>query len=108
MAQRVEVRLEDDVDQGSADETVRFSLDGVAYEIDLSISNADRLRGVLDMWVRHARRVRGHRARRVGNSGAIAGATAQQVRSWAAQQGIEVNSRGRVPVELLRAYAETH
>lgn len=97
-----------DLSQDSADETVRFALDDVAYEIDLSTSDADRLRCVLNILVPHARRVRGHQARRVGSSGSVAGATAKEVRAWAAQQGIKVNSRGRVPTELLKAYAEAH
>ena len=32
MAQKVQVILVDDMDGGSADETVSFSLDGVSYE----------------------------------------------------------------------------
>ena len=32
MAQKVQVLLVDDIDGGTADETVSFSLDGVAYE----------------------------------------------------------------------------
>ena len=40
MAQKVKIILVDDLDGGSADETVRFGLDGVSYEIDLSSGNA--------------------------------------------------------------------
>ena len=36
MAQKVQVLLVDDLDGGEASETVSFSLDGTAYEIDLS------------------------------------------------------------------------
>ena len=36
MAQRVTVALEDDLDGGPADETVRFAFGGSDYEIDLS------------------------------------------------------------------------
>ena len=36
MAQKITVALEDDLDGGPADETVRFGLDGAEYEIDLS------------------------------------------------------------------------
>jgi Lsr2 len=36
MAQKVTVALEDDLDGGPADETVRFGFDGADYEIDLS------------------------------------------------------------------------
>lgn len=39
MAQRVEVILEDDIDGGPADETVRFAINGTQYEIDLSSEN---------------------------------------------------------------------
>ena len=55
MAQKIQVVLIDDIDGGDADETVRFSLDGTHYEIDLSASNAARLRNALS-------RVRGTRA----------------------------------------------
>jgi Lsr2 len=40
MAQKITVALEDDLDGGPAEETVRFGLDGSEYEIDLSIKNA--------------------------------------------------------------------
>jgi hypothetical protein len=44
MAQKITVALEDDLDGGPADETVRFGVDGAAYEIDLSTKNAAALR----------------------------------------------------------------
>jgi nucleoid-associated protein Lsr2 len=40
MAQKVTVALEDDLDGGPADESVRFGLGGAEYEIDLSKKNA--------------------------------------------------------------------
>ena len=40
MAQKITVALEDDLDGGPADQTVRFGLEGAEYEIDLSTSNA--------------------------------------------------------------------
>jgi hypothetical protein len=48
MAQKITVTLEDDLDGGPADQTVRFGLDGAEYEIDLSISNATGDVGVCD------------------------------------------------------------
>jgi len=45
MAQKVQVVLEDDLDGGTADETVLFGLDGTSYEIDLNKKNAAELRG---------------------------------------------------------------
>ena len=44
MAQKTIVQLIDDLDQGPADETVSFALDGAAYEIDLSAANAAKMR----------------------------------------------------------------
>jgi hypothetical protein len=39
MATKVTVTLEDDLDGGSADETVRFGVGGAEYEIDLNEKN---------------------------------------------------------------------
>ena len=47
MAQTVKIILEDDIDGGEANETVRFGLDGGQYEIDLSSANATKLRDAL-------------------------------------------------------------
>ena len=44
MAQKITVTLEDDLDGGPADQTVRFGLDGAEYEIDLSARNATAFR----------------------------------------------------------------
>ena len=44
MAQKITVALEDDIDGGPADETVRFGLGGADYEIDLSTKNANAFR----------------------------------------------------------------
>ncbi len=56
MAKKVEVTLIDDVDGSEAAETVRFVLDGVQYEIDLSAENAERLRRTVYSWVDAGRR----------------------------------------------------
>ena len=42
MAQKVQVLLVDDIDGGTADETVTFGLDGVTYEIDLTVRSRER------------------------------------------------------------------
>jgi hypothetical protein len=55
MAQKVQVLLVDDIDGGTADETVTFALDGVSYEIDLTSAHAAELRDALGTWVGHAR-----------------------------------------------------
>jgi hypothetical protein len=105
MAQETIVRLLDDIDGKPADETVTFSLDGVAYEIDLRTKNADKLRKVFAPYVERARKG----SRRAGRAGAR-GRTAHNreraadIRNWAKQQGITINDRGRIPAEIVQAY----
>lgn len=101
MAQRIQVILEDDLDGSLADETIRFGLDGVDYEIDLSADNAEKMREGLTQWVGHARKVsrgRGPAASRKS------GPSATEIRAWAKANGLEVNERGRVPTHIKDAY----
>jgi nucleoid-associated protein Lsr2 len=115
MAQKVEVRLLDDLDGSPADGTVKFALDGVEYEIDLSSKHALDLRQALDPFLGAARRVGrvGSGGRRGGASGAGASPGAnrernQAIREWAKGKGLEVSDRGRISQELVEQYqAET-
>ena len=107
MALRVHVVLEDDLDGGSADETVMFALDGTNYEIDLSAKNAAKLRDALAKYVGAGRRTAA-RGRR-GASRSRGGATnAAAVREWARANGYEVSDRGRVPADVKAAYDAAH
>ena len=56
MAQKITVTLEDDLDGGPADQTVRFGLDGAEYEIDLSARNASAFREQLAPYTERARK----------------------------------------------------
>lgn len=56
MAQKITVALEDDLDSGPTDQTVRFGLDGAEYEIDLSTGNATAFRAQLAPFTERARR----------------------------------------------------
>lgn len=103
MAQKVEIRLVDDLDGGKADETVQFGLDGTTYEIDLSTKNANKLRDALSGYVADARRVGRKRGGRKTRS--ASGATAAEIREWARENGYEVSERGRVSTEIREAYA---
>jgi Lsr2 len=106
MAQRVQVILEDDYEGGQADETVAFSLDGAEYEIDLSSKNAARLRDALAPWTAHARKTGGRRRRGGKSSGGSN--SSSDIRAWAAANGYEVSSRGRVSAEIRQAYDKAH
>jgi hypothetical protein len=98
MAQKVTVLLVDDIDGGSADETVSFSLDGVSYEIDLSTKNAKTFRDALAQYVGQARRV----------GGRSSGDRTAEIREWARKNGHKVNERGRIPAAVVEAYDKAH
>jgi Lsr2 len=55
MAKTVIVKLTDDMDGGDADETIQFSLDGKSYEVDLSTTNASKLRDALKPYIENGR-----------------------------------------------------
>ncbi|GAA1252736.1 Lsr2 family protein [Pseudonocardia aurantiaca] len=109
MAQIREIRLIDDLDGDTADETVEFGIDGKNYEIDLSKGNAGKLRDVLASYVAAARRSGGRR--RGGSAGnaparrpSIDREQNQAIRDWARKRGMKVSDRGRIPAEVLDAY----
>lgn len=115
MAQRVQIVLEDDVDGGTAAETVSFGLDGVSYEIDLSDNNAGKLRDELAQWIGHARRSGGRRSggRRSSGSNSSGGSSSRrtdlsEMRAWARQNGHQVSDRGRVSAKVQEAYDKAH
>ena len=106
MTERQVVELLDDLDGGSADETVRFDLDGRAYEIDLSTRNAHKLRAALQPYVSAGRR-KGTRRAQPPTPAAPGGSRAddsRQIREWARARGLEVSSRGRIPAYLRQAF----
>ena len=109
MAQKIQVVLEDDLDGGSADETVVFGLDGTNYEIDLNKKNAAKLRDALAPWVAAGRRTGGSRggARR-GRGRSSRSSQAGDVRTWARANGYEVSERGRISAEIQAAYSAAH
>lgn len=108
MSQKVTVTLTDDLDGSEATETVRFSLDGVWYEIDLNPGNAERLRSLMEEWVKCARRTGAApsrsasetigRRKREGNPENAA------IRDWARDNGHDVNVHGRVPADVRAMY----
>jgi len=112
MAQKHIVQLIDDLDEGAADETVSFALDGANYEIDLSAKNAARLRDALAEYVAHARRAnRPARATSSANGApkrprAARGDREQTaaIREWARSNGYKVGEKGRIPANILDAY----
>lgn len=106
MARRTIVHLIDDLDgteipDGSGT-TLEFGIDGSSYSIDLTASNADKLRRALDKYVSTARKT--PTARRRGAPRAIRSETApdaRAVRAWAASNDVKVSNRGRIPADVV-------
>ena len=116
MAKRTVHMLVDDIDGTEADETVRFGIDGIQYEIDLSKTNAEKMRGVLARYV--------DAGAKLGRAGAPAARTAaprgrglagrttatadpdqnRAIREWAQSKGITVSDRGRIKQEIIDRY----
>lgn len=106
MAQKVEVTLVDDLDGGSADETVSFAIDGAQYEIDLSAKNAQKLRDAVTPFVGAARKASRTTARntRGRSSATVDREQNQAIREWAKKKGLNVSERGRIPAEIVERY----
>jgi hypothetical protein len=107
MAQKVTVALEDDLDGGPADETVRFAVDGADYEIDLRASNADAFRKQLAPYLEHARRAGRSQPRRAGRP-AAGRHHSGDIRAWAKDRGIVVSARGRIAASVAEQYRAAH
>jgi hypothetical protein len=108
VAQKVEVTLVDDLDGGTAAETVSFAIDGTQYEIDLSTKNAQRLRDTVAPFVGAARRTgrvaKGNVRGRTGGTAAVDREQNQAIREWAKKNGLNVSERGRIPAEIVERY----
>ena len=119
MAKKIVLRLVDDltgedIPEG-AGETVHFSYNGAAYEIDLSEENASELRSLISKYADAGRRVAGRRSRqseekshRKPIAGDLDADQAARIRTWAEEQGIKVNRRGRISAAVLGAYRAAH
>jgi hypothetical protein len=110
MAKVVSTAYVDDLDGSEATGPVDFSLDGKDYTIDLSDSNAARLRDALASFVASARRASGTGRRRLTSSSPQRSASGrsreetQEIRAALRELGYSVKDRGRIPAELLAAY----
>jgi hypothetical protein len=105
--QRVNVRLEDDLTGGPADETVGFGIDGRAYEIDLNARHAAEFRRQVARFLEHASLVRpAHRRSSVRTLASRE--RSRQIRAWAEERGLDISERGRLPREVIQQYDSEH
>lgn len=114
MAQKVTTHLVDDLTgdtiEDSHGRTITFSFDGAHYEIDLTDDNVDAFREAFSDYIAAARKVTGRSGRtssgsapKRGNSGELA-----KIREWAAANGHDVSSRGRISQAVRDAYDAAH
>jgi len=109
MAQVTKTRLVDDLDGGNADESVNFTVDNHRYQMDLSETNAARLREVLAPFIAAARRAGGSTTTRTRRSTTAArppraDEETAAIREWAGANGFSVSTRGRISASVREAY----
>ena len=110
------VMLIDDLDQSEGAETVRYSVDGKDYEIDLSEENAKRFRDTLKEFIDVSREVEQQpvltfapaRSSRRQSSRGSSREDIPEIREWAKAHGHEVSPRGRIKKEIIEAYDAVH
>ena len=81
---------------------VSFGLDGQDYSIDLTEKNAAELRKALQPFIAVAGKV----ARKAGTRArkSDSGPTPAELRAWAAENGFDVPTRGRIPDSIRTAW----
>ncbi len=108
MARTFHIQLIDDLTGEDAAETVRFSVDGAEYEIDLTAANAAELRAVLSQYTAKGRRLRVSSAGRAGTVAPLSREETRRVRAWANANGYNPSDRGRIRQDIQEAYTAAH
>lgn len=100
----------DDMSGEEGASTRSFSIDGTAYEVDLTDSNAAKLLKSLDPYIKVARK-KGSAPKKYPKSKVTtptASADLNAIRDWAKANGRKVSDRGRIPKDVVDAFNETH
>jgi hypothetical protein len=107
MAKTTVVTITDDIDGSDGAETVAFGFGGQTYEIDLSKKNLDKFKKGLQPFIDSGRRVNRQGAARTARS-RTSRKDSSAIRSWAAEQGLPVSERGRIPAAVVAQYEAAH
>jgi nucleoid-associated protein Lsr2 len=102
VAQKVQVTQVSDLSGLDGAETVRFSLDGTEYEIDLSAPEAEELRAGMEPYTGHARKMPVQRRR--GGKRKPSRSDLPGIRAYARARGYNVKDRGAVPRRIVEEY----
>ena len=109
MAQQFQVKYIDDLDGtelGEEANSLSFAFEGKEYSIDLSDENAQAFRDVMAPYIDAGHRVTGGRSKPARKSAAKSSSgDTKIIREWARQNGFEVSDRGRIPSDVMEAYA---
>ncbi|WZH35751.1 MAG: Lsr2 family protein [Microbacterium enclense] len=111
MAKKHITQLIDDLDGSVLEDgaTINFSIEGRAYEIDLSQKNVKKLREAIEPFAAAARPVGSlSSGRRASRGRSTSTRDLADVRSWAEKNGHAINSRGRISTNVLAAYDAAH
>lgn len=104
MAQKI--ILVDDLDGSDAVETIKFGLDSVNYSVDLNTEHAAELRMSLSRFIDVAQKESGtKRQMKTLTSNQV---DTKAVRLWAAENGFNVNTRGRIQSDIVEKYLAAH
>lgn len=104
-----------DLHRGTAEavKTIRVALQGQTATLDVCDEHLGEVQETFKEWTRRApaRTRRSSRSttrgRRTTSNGKGAPSSAE-VRAWARSQGYELSNRGRIPGEVVKAFAEAH
>jgi hypothetical protein len=107
MAQRLITVITDDIEGTEAKdgETILFSIDGTAYEIDLNKKNAKKMREAFQFYVDHGRK-KGKSESTVQKARAASNRDydPKAVRAWAQANNVTVPDRGRIPADVVEKF----
>jgi hypothetical protein len=108
MVPSVTTMLIDDIGHLEASETVRFGVDGSAYEIELPARQASELRSMAGGYISVARRIRPApsraRQQQPRPRSQIDPGQSRRIRSWAMDRGLLASPRGRIPQHVADEY----
>ena len=109
MAQHFQVRYTDDIDGsdlGETANTLSYAFEGKEYSIDLSDDNAEAFRQTIAPYIEAGHRVASAKAKAARkNTGKTPPADTKAIREWARENGHDVSDRGRIPADVMNAYA---
>lgn len=103
------VEMIDDLDGSQATRSIKFSIDGAHYEIDLSDENASKFREAFAPYIANGRRVTSRKSsRKQCRADSAKRQKSAEIRAWAIEKGYTSSTRGRLGPTIIEAYEAAH